>query len=106
MASTHESDGYPGTAQKPNPNLVRKGPTGTERCGRAASSRVQNQMAFNGFPAPAWRMLDGDGFFVTLPVSLRQQMQQQGGQLAGRPLAAVVSPPGAATGLPGPGRYC
>ncbi|MFF0018818.1 hypothetical protein [Streptomyces sp. NPDC005374] len=97
MASTHESGGYPGTTQKPNPNLVKKGtecaqlftdkmgdgsanfglladtrtatkgPTGTERCARAAIARVQNQMAFNGFPAPAWRMLDGDGFFLTLP---------------------------------------
>jgi hypothetical protein len=28
---------------------------------------VQNQQAFSGFPVPAWWMLDGDGFFVTLP---------------------------------------
>ncbi len=43
------------------------GPSGTERCGRAAISSEQNQKAFSGFPVPAWRMLDGDGFFVTLP---------------------------------------
>lgn len=97
MASTHESGGYPGTAESPNYNLVTSGtkcaqlftdkmgdgtanfglladirtatngPSGTERCGRAAISSTQNQQAFSGFPAPAWRMLDGDGFFVTLP---------------------------------------
>ncbi|PKT71243.1 hypothetical protein CW362_20200 [Streptomyces populi] len=92
MASTHESGGYPksvnlvasGTkcAQLFTDKLgdgssnfglladtrtATNGPSGTERCGRAAVSSAQNQRAFSGFPAPAWRMLDGDGFFLTLP---------------------------------------
>ncbi|MFJ4343171.1 hypothetical protein [Streptomyces sp. NPDC088915] len=92
MASTHESGGYPksvnlvtsgskcaqlftdkmgdGTANfgiLADTRTATNGPSGTERCGRAAIPSTQNQQAFNGFPAPAWRMLDGDGFFVTLP---------------------------------------
>lgn len=92
MASTHESGGYPksvnlvssgtkcaqlftdkmgdGSANfglLADTRTVANGPGGAERCGRAAIPKVQNQMAFNGFPAPQWRMLDGDGFFVTLP---------------------------------------
>ncbi|MER6161467.1 hypothetical protein ABT147_39080 [Streptomyces sp. NPDC001868] len=43
------------------------GPSGTERCGRAAMSSTQNEKAFSSYPAPEWRLLDGDGFFVTLP---------------------------------------
>ncbi|MFD4595670.1 hypothetical protein [Streptomyces rubiginosohelvolus] len=92
MASTHESGGYPksvnlvtsgtkcaqfytdkmgdGTANfgiLADTRAATNGPAGTERCGRAAISSEQNQKAFSGFPAPTWRMLDGDGFFVTLP---------------------------------------
>ncbi|MEW2572995.1 hypothetical protein [Streptomyces sp. NPDC047070] len=92
MASTHESGGYPksvnlvtsgtkcaqlftdkmgdGSANfglLADTRAVTNGPSGTERCGRAAISSTQNQQAFSGFPAPTWRMLDGDGFFVTLP---------------------------------------
>ncbi|MGW2461848.1 cell envelope integrity protein TolA [Streptomyces sp. NPDC001761] len=92
MASTHESGGYPqsvnlvtsgtkcaqlftdkmgdGSANfgiLADTRTVTNGPSGTERCGRAAIPSTQNQQAFSGFPAPAWRMLDGDGFFVTLP---------------------------------------
>jgi hypothetical protein len=44
-----------------------QGPSGKERCGRAAIPSEQNQQAFKNFPAPSWRTLDGDGFFVTLP---------------------------------------
>ncbi|MER7666805.1 hypothetical protein [Streptomyces sp. NPDC096193] len=92
MASTHESGGYPksvnlvtsgsecaqlftdkmgdGSANfgiLADTRTATKGPSGTERCGRAAIPSVQNQKAFSGFPAPEWRMLDGDGFFVNLP---------------------------------------
>ncbi|MFF2519975.1 hypothetical protein [Streptomyces sp. NPDC058086] len=92
MASTHESGGYPksvnlvtsgtkcaqlftdkmgdGSANfglHADTRTATNGPSGTERCGRAAIPSEQNQKAFSGFPAPTWRMLDGDGFFVTLP---------------------------------------
>jgi hypothetical protein len=92
MASTHEPGGYPngvnlvtsgskcaqlytdkmgdGSANfgiLADTRTATNGPSGTERCGRAAIPSVQNQQAFSGFPAPSWRMLDGDGFFVTLP---------------------------------------
>lgn len=92
MASTHESGGYPksvnlvtsgskcaqlftdkmgdGSANfglLADTRTATNGPSGTERCGRAAIPSVQNEQAFSGFPAPAWRLLDGDGFFVTLP---------------------------------------
>lgn len=92
MASTHESGGYPksvnlvtsgskcaqlftdkmgdGSANYgllADTRTATKGPSGSERCGRAAIPSLQNQRAFSGFPAPSWRMLDGDGFFVTLP---------------------------------------
>lgn len=92
MASTHESGGYPksvnlvasgsecaqlftdkmgdGSANfglLADTRTATNGPKGTERCGRAAIPSVQNQRAFSGFPAPSWRMLDGDGFLVTLP---------------------------------------
>lgn len=43
------------------------GSGGSERCGRAAISSTQNQQAFIGFPAPAWRILDGNAFFVDPP---------------------------------------
>jgi len=92
MASTHESGGYPrgvntvtsgtkcaqlftdkmgdGSANfglLADTRAAVNGPSGTERCGRAAISKTQNQKAFSAYPAPAWRLLDGDGFFVTLP---------------------------------------
>ncbi|MCX4506761.1 hypothetical protein [Streptomyces anulatus] len=92
LASTHESGGYPksynlvtsgtkcaqlytdkmgdGSANfglLADTRTATNGPSGTERCGRAAISSEQNQKAFSGFPVPSWRMLDGDGFFVTLP---------------------------------------
>ncbi|MFI9155394.1 hypothetical protein [Streptomyces sp. NPDC053367] len=92
MASTHESGGYPNSVNKvtsgtqcaqlytdkmgdgaanfgvlADTRTVTKGPSGSERCGRAAIPSAQNQAAFHKFPAPTWRMLDGDGFFVTLP---------------------------------------
>ncbi len=92
MASTHESGGYPNSVNLvtsgsqcaqlftdkmgdgstnfgilADTRTATNGPSGTERCGRAAIPSVQNQRAFSGFPAPSWRMLDGDGFFVTLP---------------------------------------
>jgi hypothetical protein len=92
MASTHESGGYPrsvnlvtsgskcaqlftdkmgdGSANfglLADTRTATNGPNGTERCGRAAIPSVQNQRAFTGFPVPSWRMLDSDGFFVTLP---------------------------------------
>ncbi|MGW7410641.1 hypothetical protein ACWGI9_44485 [Streptomyces sp. NPDC054833] len=38
-----------------------------EKCGRAALNADQNSGAFKGYPAPEWRMLDNDGFFVALP---------------------------------------
>jgi hypothetical protein len=92
MASTHESGGYPNSVNLvpsgskcaqlftdkmgdgsanfgilADTRTATKGPEGTERCGRAAIPSTQNRQAFSGFPAPSWRMLDGDGFFVTLP---------------------------------------
>ncbi|WP_330358391.1 hypothetical protein [Streptomyces chartreusis] len=92
IASTHESGGYPQSVNKvtsgskcaqfltdkmgdgsanfgllADTRTVTNGPSGTERCGRAGIPFEQNRKAFSGFPAPAWRMLDGDGFFVTMP---------------------------------------
>ncbi|MCN9240703.1 hypothetical protein NGF19_07815 [Streptomyces sp. RY43-2] len=92
MASTHESGGYPNSVNLvtsgsecaqlltdkmgdgsanfgilADTRTATKGPSGKERCGRAAIPSTQNQEAFHLFPAPRWRMLDGDGFFVTLP---------------------------------------
>ncbi|KOG45725.1 hypothetical protein ADK75_30175 [Streptomyces virginiae] len=92
MASTHESAGFPDNPNKvasgsecaqfyldtddgrpqwlgvfPDTRAAPHGPTRNEPCGRATVPRVQNQEAFHKFPAPAWRMLDGDGFFVGLP---------------------------------------
>ncbi|MEU0992150.1 hypothetical protein [Streptomyces sp. NPDC005953] len=43
------------------------GPAGTERCGRAAIPGSQNAGAFDMYPAPAWRLLDKDEFFVSNP---------------------------------------
>lgn len=40
---------------------------GPGRCGRASIPAVQNSGAFHEFPAPSWRMLDNDGFFVRNP---------------------------------------
>ncbi|WP_421111116.1 hypothetical protein [Streptomyces sp. NEAU-S77] len=92
MASTHESGGFPNSVNRvtsgsqcaqlftdkmgdgsagfgilADTRTATNGPSGTERCGRAAIPSVQNQRAFSGFPAPSWRMLDGDGFLLTLP---------------------------------------
>ncbi|WP_241778868.1 hypothetical protein [Streptomyces sp. AcH 505] len=92
MASTHETGGYPksvnlvtsgskcaqvltdklddGSANfgiLADTRTAANGPTGTERCARAAISSVQDQRAFTSFPAPSWRMLDADGFLPTLP---------------------------------------
>ncbi|WP_327406940.1 hypothetical protein OG194_47410 [Streptomyces sp. NBC_01288] len=92
MATTHESGGYPqsvnlvtsgtkcaqlftdkmgdGSANfglLADTRTATNGPSGTERCGRAAISSTQNEEAFSSYPAPAWRMLDGDGFFLNLP---------------------------------------
>lgn len=92
MASTHESGGYPKSVNLvtsgskcaqlftdkmddgstnfgilADTRTATNGPSGTERCGRAGIPSTQNQRAFSGFPAPSWRMLDGDGFFLTLP---------------------------------------
>ncbi|WP_431983102.1 hypothetical protein [Streptomyces qinglanensis] len=91
MASTHESGGFPG-----GPNQVSSGdecaqlfagkmgtgsnfgllaetrkatdgPSWQEPCGRAAIPSEQNRRAFNKLPAPRWRMLDNDAFFLTMP---------------------------------------
>ncbi|WP_405984279.1 hypothetical protein [Streptomyces sp. NBC_00872] len=92
MVSTHESGGYPksvnlvtsgsqcaqlfadkmgdGSANfgvLADTRTATNGPSGTERCGRAAIPFYQNEHVFDKFPAPSWRMLDGDGFFLTLP---------------------------------------
>ncbi|MCZ4509889.1 hypothetical protein O3Q52_17120 [Streptomyces sp. ActVer] len=92
MASTHESGGYPKSVNlvtsgskcaqfftdkmgdasanfglHADTRTATNGPSGTERCGRAAIPNLQNEQAFSGFPAPTWRLLDADGFFVTLP---------------------------------------
>ncbi|RYJ19714.1 hypothetical protein CU044_7561 [Streptomyces sp. L-9-10] len=37
------------------------------RCGRAAIPATQNSGAFKNYPAPAWRLLDNDGFFLSNP---------------------------------------
>ncbi|MFJ6944839.1 hypothetical protein ACISU4_09335 [Streptomyces wuyuanensis] len=92
MASTHESGGFPGGVNEvtggdkcaqlytdkmgdgsanfgilADTRTTANGPTGTERCGRAAIPGTQNSGAFNKFPAPSWRLLDNDGFFVSNP---------------------------------------
>lgn len=92
MASTHESGGFPGGInQVTNGNqcaqlfadklaggsadyglladtrVAKKGPTWKEKCGRAAIPRTQNEGAFKKLQPSVWRLLDGDGFFVSNP---------------------------------------
>ncbi|MGW6458689.1 hypothetical protein ACWF94_22705 [Streptomyces sp. NPDC055078] len=92
MASTHQSGGYPGGLNEvtsgdkcaqlyadklgdgsahfgllADTRLAKNGPTWREPCGRASIPSTQNQEAFHKFPAPAWRLLDGDEFFVSNP---------------------------------------
>ncbi|NVK80238.1 hypothetical protein HG542_21610 [Streptomyces morookaense] len=91
MATTHESGGFPGGVHKvssgdecaqlftdkmgdgsnfgllADTRKTENGPSGKERCGRASIPDVQNSGAFHEFPAPSWRMLDNDGFFVRNP---------------------------------------
>ncbi|MEU8957979.1 hypothetical protein AB0C93_27155 [Streptomyces sp. NPDC048518] len=91
MASTHESGGYPDAGNKylvssgdkcaqlyANPSGSSfglfadtredtNGPSNTEKCGRATISEPQNEGAFHKFPAPAWRMLDNDAFYLSNP---------------------------------------
>ncbi|GHI54812.1 hypothetical protein [Streptomyces rubradiris] len=89
MASTHQSGGFPKSLNKVTDGSecgavytdVVSGNFGllsdvgqdpytlnySEKCGRGSISSDQNRNAFKGFPAPAWRMLDGDEFFVDTP---------------------------------------
>jgi hypothetical protein len=92
MASTHESGGFPGgvnqvsggdqcaqyfTDRMTNGNTefglfadtrtATRGPSGNERCGRAAINATQNEKAFSKLPVARWRLLDNDGYFVNLP---------------------------------------
>lgn len=40
------------------------------RSGTGARSHFEHaeEEPFSGYPAPSWRLLDGDGFFLPLPV--------------------------------------
>ncbi|WP_329028100.1 hypothetical protein [Streptomyces sp. NBC_00690] len=92
MASTHHSGGFPGGVNEvasgdecaqlytdrmgdgsanfgllADTRIAADGPTGAERCGRAAIPTTQNSGAFKQYPAPAWRLLDKDEFFVSNP---------------------------------------
>ncbi|MFF8643961.1 hypothetical protein [Streptomyces sp. NPDC015345] len=91
MASTHESGGYPDTGNKyqvdsgdkcaqlyanssgsscglfADTRKDKNGPGNAEKCGRATVPEVQNSGAFHKFPAPAWRMLDKDTFYLSNP---------------------------------------
>ncbi|MCF3132410.1 hypothetical protein [Streptomyces olivochromogenes] len=92
MASTHESGGFPDgvnqvsrgdqcaqyfTDRMTNGNTefglfadtrtATRGPSGKERCGRAAINSTQNEKAFSKLPVAKWRLLDNDGYFVNLP---------------------------------------
>ncbi|MEV6653955.1 hypothetical protein [Streptomyces sp. NPDC051219] len=95
-ASTHESGGYPGGLNQvtsgnqcaqlytdwvfngvgdgstsfgllADTRVATNGPTGTERCGRAAIDSSQNQGAFHKLQPSLWRLTDGDGFFIDTP---------------------------------------
>ncbi|MFG3064835.1 hypothetical protein ACGFYM_40800 [Streptomyces sp. NPDC048231] len=95
-ASTHESGGFPGGVNQvtdgskcaqlytdwafngvgdgstsfglfADTRTATNGPTGTERCGRAAIDSAQNQGAFSKLQPSVWRLLDDDGFFVDTP---------------------------------------
>lgn len=91
MASTHESGGYPDTGNKyqvdsgdkcaqlyadpsgssfglfADTRKDKTGPSNAEKCGRATIPGDQNSGAFHKFPAPAWRMLDKDAFYLSNP---------------------------------------
>ncbi|WP_347732032.1 hypothetical protein [Streptomyces sp. CAU 1734] len=92
MASTHESGGFPGGPNQvgsgnectqlyadklgdgstnfgllADTRAAKNGPTWREPCGRAAVPRVQNEEAFKKMQPSLWRLLDGDGFFVSNP---------------------------------------
>ncbi|WP_234386780.1 hypothetical protein [Streptomyces sp. ERV7] len=90
MATTHESGGFPARNQVTSGDqcaqlfadtmgdgsnfglwadtrTATNGPSGKEPCGRASIPDRQNSGAFHDFPAPTWRMLDGDTFFVSNP---------------------------------------
>ncbi|MET8014281.1 hypothetical protein ABZU86_22445 [Streptomyces sp. NPDC005271] len=92
MASTHESGGFPGSVNQvasgdecaqlltdkvnsgnsafgllADTRVDVDGPAAQPKCDRAAVPSTQNQQAFKRFPAPAWRLLDGDGFFLSNP---------------------------------------
>lgn len=80
MASSRTSSGWPeGTvalqthqhdkhAQQQAQHVAPpRDPRVTSLATQLVTARQQNQMAFNGFPSPRWRMPAGDGFFVTLP---------------------------------------
>jgi hypothetical protein len=95
-ASTHESGGFPGGVNQvtsgnqcaqlytdwvfngvgdgstsfgllADTRVATNGPTGTERCGRAAIDSSQNQGAFHKLQPSLWRLTDGDGFFIDNP---------------------------------------
>ncbi|MFJ3235576.1 hypothetical protein [Streptomyces sp. NPDC086787] len=95
-ASTHESGGFPGGVNQvadgskcaqlytdwafngtgdgstsyglfADTRTATNGPTGTERCGRAAIDSAQNQGAFSKLQPSVWRLLDDDGLFVNTP---------------------------------------
>ncbi|MER6391639.1 hypothetical protein ACFXEL_30615 [Streptomyces sp. NPDC059382] len=95
-ASTHESGGFPGGVNQVTSGdscaqlytdwtfngvgngsdafglladirEAKKGPSGAERCGRAAINSAQNQAAFKKLQPSVWRLLDDDGFFVDTP---------------------------------------
>lgn len=63
---THDA-GAPWRGLFPDLRAAPYGHTRNEPCGRAAITKDQNQAAFHTFPAPAWRLLDNDAFFVALP---------------------------------------
>ncbi|WP_353940127.1 hypothetical protein ABII15_00050 [Streptomyces sp. HUAS MG91] len=91
MASTHESGGYPDAGNKyqvadgnecaqlyaapsgssfgifADTRTDKSGPSTAEKCGRATIPGTQNEQAFTDLPAPSWRMLDGDAFYLSNP---------------------------------------
>ncbi|WP_405444494.1 hypothetical protein OG350_37615 [Streptomyces achromogenes] len=92
MASTHESGGFPGGVNQvsdgskcaqlftdkmgtsattygilADTRTSANGPTGAERCGHAGINSAQKQGAFKDLNPATWRLLDGDGFFVSNP---------------------------------------
>ncbi|MFJ2703519.1 hypothetical protein ACIO3R_09995 [Streptomyces sp. NPDC087428] len=89
MASTHESGGFPGGANEvtsgdqcaqlyaaPSGSTFgifadtredKNGLSSQEKCGRATIPGDQNSGVFSKFPAPSWRMLDNDAFYLSNP---------------------------------------